>query len=164
MSLDELFLKHGTDKSSTGHNYAPIYERYLQPDTITSLLELGVASGASLRAWRDWCPRARIHGIERDAHVALAIEGCVIHYVDATDKRLTDFLGVFDVVIDDASHEVAQIERALELLWPHLTPGGWYVIEDLAAHATVGGVALFLRPGVTELHRHGEILFARKAE
>jgi 8-demethyl-8-(2-methoxy-alpha-L-rhamnosyl)tetracenomycin-C 3'-O-methyltransferase len=160
LSLDELFLKHGTDKSSLNHNYAPTYERYINPARVKSLLELGVDRGASLRAWRDWLPWADIHGIE--INYRLGIEGCVIHYGNATDKVLIDRLGVFDLIIDDASHETAQIERSLELLWPHLSSGGWYVIEDLAANGNVGGVALFLRPGVNEVHRHGEIIFARK--
>jgi cephalosporin hydroxylase len=35
-----------------------------------------------------------------------------------------------DMIIDDASHEYAHTKRAFEIAFPHLRPGGLYVIED----------------------------------
>jgi hypothetical protein len=35
-----------------------------------------------------------------------------------------------DLVIDDASHLYEPTKRAFETLFPHVRPGGWYVIED----------------------------------
>jgi hypothetical protein len=36
------------------------------------------------------------------------------------------------VVIDDGSHIGGDICTSFDALWPHLQPGGWYVVEDLA--------------------------------
>ena len=159
MSLDSLFLKHGTDKSSKNHNYGPIYEKYLDPESISALLELGVARGASLRAWYEWCPHATIHGIDL---TPVYVAGCIVRVGDVTDPELISDLDSFDVIIDDASHQLDQIRVSLDLLWPHLNPGGWYVIEDLAANKYEAGTLLIALNDVSEVHRHGEIILARK--
>jgi len=39
--------------------------------------------------------------------------------------------GPFDVIIDDGGHKPGQHLASLQALWPHVKPGGWYVIEDL---------------------------------
>ncbi|CAK9024049.1 unnamed protein product [Durusdinium trenchii] len=39
--------------------------------------------------------------------------------------------GHFDVVIDDASHANEAIRTSFNILWPHIQPGGLYIIEDL---------------------------------
>ena len=39
--------------------------------------------------------------------------------------------GALDVIIDDGGHQTHLIMTSFEFLWPHLAPGGWYVIEDL---------------------------------
>lgn len=157
MALHDLFLRHGTDKAA--HGYAPWYEHYLDPKRVGALLEIGVAKGASLRAWREWLPWAEIHGIDRNPDTP-EVDGCVVHRSDVCDWRSPTR---FDVVIDDGSHLRVDIEDAVFRLWPSLRPGGWYVVEDLAANAYRGGVELFARPDAAEVHRHGEIVFARKA-
>jgi predicted O-methyltransferase YrrM len=44
----------------------------------------------------------------------------------------TDFGGSVDLVFDDASHFYEKTKASLELLFPLLRPGGFYVIEDWA--------------------------------
>lgn len=39
--------------------------------------------------------------------------------------------GHYDVVIDDGGHQLHLIMPSMEYLWPHVAPGGWYIIEDL---------------------------------
>ena len=39
--------------------------------------------------------------------------------------------GHFDVVIDDASHANEAIRTSFNVLWPHVQPGGIYILEDL---------------------------------
>ena len=36
----------------------------------------------------------------------------------------------WDLIVDDASHDGIKTERTLELLWPLVSAGGFYVIED----------------------------------
>lgn len=154
-SLDELACKYGTDKGSTDHNYCPHYEQYLarrRHDPLT-LLELGVWKGASLRMWREYFPNATITGLDRDAptdnKLARAVDkrsgGNVAwnprpaskivtitgDQNDETTINLAALYGPFDVIIDDASHISSKTIASFRLLWPHLAPGGLYVVEDL---------------------------------
>ena len=39
--------------------------------------------------------------------------------------------GPFDIVIDDGSHVNRHVHHSFRTLWPHLAPGGLYVVEDL---------------------------------
>src|SRR5690606_32935288 len=39
--------------------------------------------------------------------------------------------GPFDLVIDDGSHKNAHMLKSLEMIFPHLKPGGLYVVEDI---------------------------------
>lgn len=45
-----------------------------------------------------------------------------------------EFDGPLDLVIDDASHAYQPTRRSFEVLFPHLRPGGVYVVEDWAWH------------------------------
>jgi hypothetical protein len=71
-SLDELAVRHGTDKSSRRHGFAEIYETYVRPlrDEPIAMLEIGVWKGASLRMWADYFPNGRIHGLDHRPEAA----------------------------------------------------------------------------------------------
>ena len=47
--------------------------------------------------------------------------------------RVVHEMGGVDVVLDDGSHMMAHIEASLKVLFPRLTMGGVYMIEDLHA-------------------------------
>lgn len=134
-SLDKLALRHGTDKASTHHNYTPHYEQYFAAhrNEPLSLLELGVYKGASLRAWRDYFPNATITGV--DISPPVEVEGCVVFQGSQDDAEFLDHLarhtGPYDIIVDDASHLSSLTIHSFEILYPHLKPGGIYVIEDL---------------------------------
>ena len=57
--LDEIALRHGTDKSSAIHGYAEFYDRILGHlrDAPCSILEFGILRGQSLRMWEDGFPK-----------------------------------------------------------------------------------------------------------
>lgn len=140
MKLDEIALAHGTDKASSHHGYAELYERYLPRTDEGTLLELGwgghedpEAGGASARMWLDWLPDWRVVVVdneEKTAERALFDAGLVLlaPMDQASPKILAH--GPFDVIIDDASHLSSKTIESFRLLWPHLKPGGWYVVED----------------------------------
>jgi hypothetical protein len=46
-------------------------------------------------------------------------------------KIINYFCIIFDIIIDDGSHNPADIITSLENLWPNLAPDGYYCIEDL---------------------------------
>ena len=62
MTLDEIGLRYGTDKASSGHKYLAHYERVLTPlrDDAFTMIEIGGLNGASLQMWRDFFPSATI--------------------------------------------------------------------------------------------------------
>lgn len=137
--LDELAKKYGTDKGPAEHNYTPLYDNkfWLRRYDELTLLELGIYRGASLRMWRDYFPNATVIGLDRNKPINGELEGADIVRVqcDQNDERPINLLGSnygpFHVVIDDASHISSKTIRSFELLWPHVAPGGIYVIEDL---------------------------------
>ncbi len=140
--LFELGQKHGTDKARhvfLGESYLHIYERYLGPlRTATSLhlLEIGVRGGHSLRMWKEYFPNAQVYGLDIDPdcgrHAESRIEIVTASQNDASAlQALAERAGGFDIVVDDASHINHLTCASLEILFPHLNPGGFYIIEDL---------------------------------
>ncbi len=41
-------------------------------------------------------------------------------------------VGGFDVVIDDGGHYMKPQQESFRVLFPHVRPGGYYIIEDVA--------------------------------
>ena len=127
-----------TDKGPLGHGFTEVYERFLEPlrSRPVRVLEIGIASGGSLLAWRDYFPRAQVYGIdiEKNAH----LDSEVIHtFVADQSKReqlgafLAKFPGPFDLIVDDGGHAMNQQQVSLGFLFPHVRAGGYYVVEDL---------------------------------
>lgn len=151
--LNEIFDRHGSDKGSGRHNYGPVYTQNFESfrQRPLNLLEIGVLSGASLRAWREYFPAARIWGLDIDPAVAVHV-ACDdrIRLVIGSQNDETVLAGLvrdsggFDIVIDDGSHMVGHIIASLKHLFPCLHPGGLYVVEDLRES---------YRAGVAELAR-----------
>lgn len=142
-TLHQLARKQRTDKWEWHHcfhgeSYLDIYERYLTPlrHAPIKLLELGVAAGGSLRMWKEYFPHADIHGIdinpECQAHAEARITVHTLSQGDAEGlAELARSVGGFDLIIDDASHINQLTIAAFDALFPHLRPGGYYIMEDL---------------------------------
>lgn len=144
MSLDQLAIKHGTDKSSKHHNYTPIYDKYfghLRNEPIT-VLELGHGGyhyydrgGESAKMWRDYFYKGRIVSI--DIHDKAPIDGVEFHQGSQADPyflvSLIEKIGKPDIIIDDGCHRSPETVRSYEILFPFLKDGGIYVVEDLEA-------------------------------
>ena len=138
MSLDEIAIKFKTDKSSIYHQYTSRYEIYLDQyrDVEFNLLEIGVFDGASVKTWKQYFPKANIIAIDIDERCKQYEEDRInIHIGDQTD---VDFLnsivkqyGHFEVILDDGGHSYKQQIVSFETLFPHLTSGGLYFIEDM---------------------------------
>ncbi|HJT91696.1 MAG TPA: class I SAM-dependent methyltransferase [Mycobacterium sp.] len=133
-TLDDLAIRHGTDKSSLAHHYTKIYERYLDRRRAITLLELGVWEGESLRMWREYLPHATIIGVDKHDR-GIQVDGTHIYVADQADVRelglIADRFGGFDVIIDDASHISSKTIASFQILYRHLRPGGLYFVEDL---------------------------------
>lgn len=145
--LDDLFLKYNSDKSSAFHNYSDPYYRFwkdLRNEPIC-LVELGVLDGASIRAWYDFFPRARIVGVDiNEVCRSLENERLFIEVGSQTDMSFLRYLyrkhKTFNIIIDDASHIWSDQKTSFAHLFENLSPGGWYVIEDLSTSYLKGSV------------------------
>jgi hypothetical protein len=142
-SLTALAERHGTDKWGKHHRYTPHYERHFAPlrDRPVCLLEIGVGGyghdeygGASLRMWKSFFPRGRIHGIDVEDKAMFEEERIRIfrgsQVDDAFLDRVLDDIGTPDIIIDDGSHQNEHMVRTFELLFPRLAAEGVYAVED----------------------------------
>lgn len=135
-------MYRGTDKVE--HGYLGFYRRHFAAIRFRSLVvyEIGVGGvekrtpGGSLPLWRDYFPRSTIVGIdlyEKDVTFGPRVK---FERADQSSEaelaRVVARNGRPHVVIDDGSHVGNHICISFETLWPHLLPGGCYVIEDLA--------------------------------
>lgn len=165
MSLTDIFAKYGTDKGYY-HDYGPTYERYIKPQAIRLVLEIGVACGGGCMSWHDWMPKAEIWGVDIVPVVPELIQlQPRVHFVagDINDQTTIDQLPPqFDFVCDDGSHKAEDIHKAMGYLWPRLMKGGWYCVEDLdyTGRGIIGHLIDTYRP--KEAHNHGELLLMRK--
>lgn len=139
MSLDEIAIKHITDKSSNGHSYCQYYDfllEHLRYKPI-NLLEIGIDKGASLLMWKDYFPHGIIHGIDiRGGYEYLEeLGGIKTHIVDQSKRGelvlfAEQYPNYFDIIVCDGSHMADHDILTFETLFPYLKSGGYYVLED----------------------------------
>ena len=140
MSLDEIGIDTGTDKSSLLHDYLRHYEaafsRFREQDI--NVLEIGISRGFSTSMWPRYFKRARIIAIDIAEHCRqYASDRVVVEIGSQDDPALLTRVArqyPLSIVIDDGSHIANHIEKSFEVLFPLLLPGGVYVIEDLFVH------------------------------
>ena len=163
--LRELFDREGTDKGE----YSKTYEMLLYPqrEDVSNFLEIGIGTllpgkssmighvdenyrpGASLRAWREFFPNSHIFGVDIQSDTQANDLRISTFLCDSTSSesvnKFIDHTGVqaFQVIVDDGSHWGEDQLHSLENFWPHLEPGGFYFIEDIAP-----GTLLFENPSL----------------
>lgn len=137
MTLDQIGVRSGTDKSSLYHGYLDFYQKHLpkhEPEKIFTLMEVGIKDGASLRMWREFYPNAQYIG-GMDIEPRFDIEGCRTFQADATLKSSwKDFWPMgFNVIIDDGSHLCSAQRKVFEICFygDILKPGGFLILEDV---------------------------------
>ena len=121
------------------HHYIPLYDRYFSArrGTAVRFLEIGVSKGGSLSMWRRYFGSdAVIFGVDIDEACRQydGIDGQVRigSQDDPTflEKVILEMGGV-DIVLDDGSHIMRHVRETLEIVFPKVSPGGVYMIEDL---------------------------------
>ena len=113
-------------------HYGPIYDKHLDPlwTTAKRVLEIGIDHGGSLQLWASAFPSAQIVGLDINPDCKRFEEDRISVVIgDQTDIRLLDSLGEFDVVIDDGSHRLPDIETSFTTLYPKTKM--IYLVEDL---------------------------------
>jgi hypothetical protein len=154
-SLTTLANQNRCDKGtewSFRHKYTYLYDLLFWPyrDASINFLELGLAVGGpdsngglversvdspSVSMWLAYFSNATIHGFDISDFSRLRHERFRFVRGDAGVSEDLDVLAGsaphFDIIIDDASHASYHQQLALKMLWPRLSPGGLYIIEDL---------------------------------
>lgn len=154
-SLTTIADRHGSDKGSKfgdRHRYTDLYDLILAPlrDEAITLLEIGLASGGpetlsgrlertvpspSAGMWLEYFSKAEIVGFDICDFSHLQnkrftfVRGDAGNADDLTKLRSTS--AGFDVIVDDGTGASYHQQFCLKYLWPHLNPGGLYIIEDL---------------------------------
>lgn len=162
--LHELLDHYGSDKGSCfeaspyypwrPHSYANVYASLLEHCRfhVETIFECGVGTnraelmsnmsttgrpGASLRAWRDYFPNARILGADIDSSILFEEDRIETFFVDQTKpasiQRMWHTAGypILDVAIDDGLHTPHAARTLLRETWDLLRAGGLYFIEDV---------------------------------
>ena len=146
-TLDQLFIQHGTDKSSKHHNYSPNYEKHLEHLRYepVKMLIIGVGGyeypdrgGGDIKAFSEYFPhaKAKIYALDLYDKSGLKFNDRVKIFKGSQDdgdcltKVMID-LGEPDVIIDDGSHMNGLTIQSFKHLFPWVKPGGTYVIEDI---------------------------------
>ncbi len=135
--LDELGIKYGTDKSSRGHGYLNVYEKYLSEfkDKPISFMEIGMLHGASVNVWQDYFTQAKLYGVDCRKN-RLRQDGRVKSFWANQANRehlekIVQETGLIDIIVDDGGHQMSQQQISLGFLFPYIKSNGLYIIEDL---------------------------------
>ena len=133
------------------------------------MLEIGIFKGGSLNLWRQMLgEKAIIYGIDInpdcEAYNGLSAQVRIGSQDDPWFlNNVVKEMGGLDIVLDDGSHIAAHQRASFEVLFPLLTEGGLYVIEDLHTAywpAWDGGLKRrgtaieFLKDKVDQMHAH----------
>lgn len=100
-------------------------------------LEIGVSHGGSLQMWRTYFgPEAIIYGVDVNPEcAAFDGEAAQIRIGSQADSRflrgVIEEMGGVDVVLDDGSHVASHQRASFEALYPLISEGGLYVVEDV---------------------------------
>ena len=139
--LLDLFAHHKGAVVHKWHHYIPFYDRYFSSfrGRAIRFLEIGVGGGGSLQMWRKYFgAQAIIFGIDIDPRCE-AVNGpaAQVRIGSQTDysflESVVQEMGGVDIILDDGSHHMEHIAATLKYLFPRLSYGGVYMIEDLHA-------------------------------
>lgn len=156
MELKSIEALHRTKTGKVSDkwaSYLPYYDALLAPlrHSPISMLEIGVQNGGSLETWSSFFANAKLLlGCDIDPKCeALRYDDPRVKIVvgDAnaspTYQKILSMCQQFDLVIDDGSHVSMDIINSFINYFPHVAPGGVYVVEDahcLYMNAYGGGI------------------------
>lgn len=165
MNLTDLADRFGSDKGSTKHRYAELYQMLFLPhrERALNFLEMGLQIGGpehgnsadrqttdapSVRMWLEYFPEARIFGLDVSDFSWFQDPRFTFLRCNMDEREniraAAEALPELDIIIDDASHASHHQQFAFLELFPRLASGGLYIIEDLRWQP-----ATYERPGIT---------------
>lgn len=150
-TLCRLCAEAGTDKGpftlqGHRHPYTAPYSLLFEPlkHRPIKFAEIGVFRGASLRVWREFFSQAKLYGYDNDIHnlqyiSTMNFPNTVLDQMDASkEESIQEKLSeatkdgeLFDVILDDASHDSADQCAVIRSALPFLKKGGLLIVEDI---------------------------------
>ena len=162
-TLTELHLNKYGKISDKWSSYLAYYDFLFRPlrDAPIKIFEIGMQNGGSLETWSQYFKNAElIVGCDinekcaaltyKDTHIKVVIGDA---NSQATCDKINSY-GQFDIIIDDGSHASDDILLSFLNYFPHVKPGGIYVVED--THA------VYLSPGTGIKNKHNVLCFFKE--
>lgn len=137
--IADLFYAHRGRPINKWTHYLAHYDRFFSRfrNTPVKMLEIGVFEGGSLELWRKYLgSQATVFGVDIDSACAKKVDAPNQVRIGSQDdpdflRSVVDEMGGVDLVLDDGSHKGSHIIISFRALFPLLTDGGLYVIEDM---------------------------------
>jgi cephalosporin hydroxylase len=130
------------DKGTT-HSFIEVYQEILRPyaDLPGNVLEIGILNGTSLLMWEKYFANANVYGadctwtpLDKYDLRPLAAAGHRVRILNCSDPADVEkhFGGMtFNVIIEDAAHDIGSQLAIYRNFRDRLSQGGIYVIEDV---------------------------------
>jgi hypothetical protein len=149
LNLTDLADARGLDKGSLRHRFTELYQMLLFPyrDRPIHLGLLGLDGSAAagnaedwarlaqdtLEMWRTFLPEAQIKALDVAPKLPKRMKAVRYAQVDfeTPEAIAAAFKTTPDVILDDATHASHHQQNALRALFPRLSQGGLYMVEDL---------------------------------
>lgn len=133
--LNKIGEYYGTDKQYLHNYYNRFYQKLLSPyQQNCDILEIGVLDGASLKVWNDFFDSGIIHGIDINNYQSELDRVSMFNVDQSSQEKLMEFSNngfKYDVIIDDGSHKMEDVQITAQILFENVKSGGVLVIEDL---------------------------------
>lgn len=128
--------KHLIDK---WYHYLKIYDDHFKKYQNPVIFEIGVYKGGSLEMWNYYFDgKCQIYALDIDPECK-KIENHFnnVHIIIGDQnneedlKKIINTVPPIDILIDDGSHMQSHVIKSFLTLFPHISPGGIYFVEDL---------------------------------
>ena len=151
--LCEIGKKYDTDKTSqrnnvTNHRHCHPYTLFYdglfknKKDKPLKIAELGILDGASLLMWNEYFKNAEIYGFEHNDNLInkfkhnfnndrITLANIDVTNKDSIAKAFSELNLLYDIIVEDTTHQFEDQIRVIENSYQYLKPGGMLIIEDI---------------------------------
>jgi predicted O-methyltransferase YrrM len=126
------------------HPYTLFYDGLFKEkkDEKLKIAELGILYGASLRMMKDYFTNADIYGFEYNNdfinhykqnfdNSRITLSNIDVTKADSIVEAFDNTNVLYDIIIDDTTHQMEDQIRIIENVYKYLKPGGVLIIEDI---------------------------------
>lgn len=136
--LWDLFLGHEGRTIHKWKHYFPIYEQHFSRyrNRPLTFMEIGVGRGGSLQMWKKYFgPHVEVVGLDIDPASSFEEDQISVRIGSQADpsflSSLVEEFGAPDVVLDDGSHRMSDVQASFDFFYPRMESGGIYFVEDM---------------------------------